>query len=384
MQALTNVRTWIAHACAILAVSLFGVWMIGRVVSDRTLLSQFFSWIPTLAVVLGLAGLLGVRAIVIWKQHDAVVQDTARSKLLERLVPGLFVGVAAAWWLIVDLGVLHFARSGPATISMRILAWNMTTISNEEAADGVSQTRPDIALLANTRFQASLVPVRVALGEAARSDGHSDKTYAATSIRLNIISRFPMLHSAWMPLGISGARERTFTWPGGGMKHIDVGEVIMAELDTREALGRTMIVWLVDLPSDPDIPRSRMMRQARATIDAFASDVLVRTVDGLDRALTPGPERDAVLARLRTPDIVGGDFNTPYGSWSIGQLVGSMRHARETAVNGGSALSYPRGFPILHIDHVFLREPLVAGSYRIIDPGMGRHKAQVVDIGTKQ
>jgi endonuclease/exonuclease/phosphatase family metal-dependent hydrolase len=93
-----------------------------------------------------------------------------------------------------------------------------------------------------------------------------------------------------------------------------------------------------------------------------------------------GAERDQVMERLASPDLVAGDFNTPRGSWSIGQLVGLMRHAREDGAGAGVIVTYPRAAPLLHIDHLFVGAKLRARGYRVLDPGVGRHWAQVAEV----
>jgi hypothetical protein len=285
-------------------------------------------------------------------------------------------------WLWNDWHARGLARSTApvdAPVQLRLLAWNATTVNIPSIADIVARERPALTLLANTQFQSSLVPVRDAMIlDHPRAEL---RTYAASSIRLHIVSLYPILHTAWLPLGITGAKERTFTWDGGGMKHIDVGEALLVELDTRALWNRTTVVWLVDLPSDPDIHRARMMREARAAINGFEGSVMLRTSEGLDRALA-SPDRDAVIARLRAPDIIAGDFNTPRGASSLATLVAPLRHARDTGAGPGVIVTYPRSAPLLHIDHVFVAPHLRAASYRAIDPGLGRHWTQIADLHT--
>jgi hypothetical protein len=346
-------------------------WAVGRVFSDRTLPTQFVSWVPAFAVLSFAGSLVLARWLLLrgWA-HD-------RDRRIQRVV-GALVGLACCAWLWNDWnapGILR--REHPA--QLRLFAWNATTVKMPTIAEVAARERPALALLANTQFQSSLVPVRDVLSAAAADFGQPPRTYASSSIRLHIVSIFPILHTAWMPLGITGAKERTFTWDGGGMKHVDVGEALLVELDTRSIWNRTTVVWLVDLPSDPDIPRARMMREARATIDSFAVAVMLRTEEGLDRTLA-GADRDAAIARLRAPDIVAGDFNTPRGAESLATLLAPLSHARDAGAGPGVIVTYPRAAPLLHIDHVFTAQHLRASTYRVFDPGAGRHKAQVADL----
>lgn len=368
-----STRKLLSSACLWFATLGIATWLVARVVSDRTLLSQFVSWVPAFAVLSVVGLLVAVRWIVMRREA------TAREKFSQRVL-GVLVACAWAVWLWNDwhaAGLLKNSPSDPQQV--RLFAWNATTVKMQDAAGLVERTQPAITLLANTQFQASLVPVRDVMTAYAKDYGHEPRTYAATSIRLNVVSLFPILHSTWMPLGVTGAQQRTFTWDGGGMTHVDVGEGLLVEVDTRAIWNRTTVVWLLDLPSDPDIPRARMMREAKSTIDSFTGAVMLRTQDGLDRPLA-GEDRERVIARLRQPDLVAGDFNTPRGAWSIEQLVGSMRHARDDGAGPGVIVTYPRATPLLHIDHVFVGEGLHATGYRVIDPGVGRHWAQIADI----
>lgn len=366
-------RNLLTHACFWLAVAGLGFWMVGRVISDRWLLTQFVAWVPGFAVLSG----VGVLVIARWL---TVRRETTAGERISQRALGVLAALAWGAWLWNDWHAPGLTRGGPeSTRAVRVFAWNATTVKMQDAAELVQREQPAITMLANTQFQASLVPVRDVMVSYARDYGYQPRTFAASSIRLHVVSVFPILHSAWLPLGVSGAKERTFTWDGGGMKHVDVGEGLLVELDTRAIWNRTTVVWLLDLPSDPDIPRARMMREARASIDGFAGAVMLRTEDGLDRPLA-GAERAQVMQRLASPDVVAGDFNTPRGSWSLGQLVGSMRHAREDGSGAGVIVTYPRATPWLHIDHVFVGAGLRASGYRVVDPGVGRHWAQVAEV----
>ena len=364
-------RNLLTNVCLWLALVALGFWVVGRVVSDRSLLTQFMSWVPAFAV-LSLVGVLVVARWLLLRRDT-----TPREKFTQRTL-GVLVALAWASWLWNNWhapGLWQHQGAG----EVRIFAWNATTATIPQAAALVAREKPAITMLANTQFQASLVPVRDEMSPYASQYHESARTYAASSIRLHIVSVFPILYSTWMPLGVTGAQQRTFTWDGGGMTHVDVGEGLLVELDTRALWNKTTVVWLLDLPSDPDIPRARMMREAKSTINSFTGAVMLRTQDGLDQPLA-GDDRERVIARLRQPDLVAGDFNTPRGAWSIGQLVGLMRHARDDGAGPGVIVTYPRDTPLLHIDHVFVGEGLRATGYRVFDPGVGRHCAQLADI----
>ena len=61
----------------------------------------------------------------------------------------------------------------------------------------------------------------------------------------------------------------------------DLIYIVHAEIDATELLGRTLTVYFVDLPSDPRIPRTELMRRARTL---------------LEEATAPNPPPDADVA----------------------------------------------------------------------------------------
>ncbi|MFO0857597.1 MAG: hypothetical protein U0640_09615 [Phycisphaerales bacterium] len=375
-------------------------WVVGRIASDRFLWSQFLSWIPTLVPL--------AAALFLWfvswqsKRHALQVSSKredlspsatrkSQSRFLARLSPSAITTTLLASWLIfVDIRVqaLVFGlgtTTSPTTI--RLLCWNATSVPVQRMASLVREQAPDIAILCNTPFSASLVPIRDEMNAAAAASNKEPTTSAASSVRINVFSRFPVLHHAVMSLGITGAKERTFTWVGGGMKHIDTGQLMCVELDTTKALGKTTVLWVVDLPSDPDIPRARMMREFQTASTNFAAPIMRRTADGLDRQVPPD-QRTEVLERLQHPDIIAGDFNTTRDSASLAHFLktlGSFEHAKNQSIGTGGIgwdCTYPRTLPLLHIDHVFIGESslMQATSYSTFDPLMGRHAAQFVEL----
>ena len=61
------------------------------------------------------------------------------------------------------------------------------------------------------------------------------------------------------------------------------------------------------------------------------------------------------------------------------RIGGRLRHAFDEAGSGWGA-TFRRDFPIFHIDHTLLGDEIEAVDYRLIDPGIGRHRAQVIEL----
>jgi endonuclease/exonuclease/phosphatase family metal-dependent hydrolase len=79
------------------------------------------------------------------------------------------------------------------------------------------------------------------------------------------------------------------------------------------------------------------------------------------------------------PDIVVGDFNMTRGSASVRTLFPGLTHAFDQAGRGYGA-TFRRGFPLYHLDHTLLADTVQATDYALVDLGIGRHLAQVVEL----
>lgn len=130
--------------------------------------------------------------------------------------------------------------------------------------------------------------------------------------------------------------------------------VSMFHLDPRPLLDRKIVLWAIDLPSSFNEPRIDMARRARRLLDEVNAP---------------------------RPDVVVGDFNMDRNSAAVRALFPDMVDAWSEAGSGFSA-SYHRVFPLWDIDHVLLGESLKAVSSVRVDPGIGRHRMQVVGLVT--
>jgi endonuclease/exonuclease/phosphatase family metal-dependent hydrolase len=79
------------------------------------------------------------------------------------------------------------------------------------------------------------------------------------------------------------------------------------------------------------------------------------------------------------PDIIVGDFNTVRGGAAIATFAPKMRNAFDIAGVGFGA-TYPRIFPLLHIDQILLGPRVIVLHYEIIDTGSGAHRMQIASI----
>ena len=85
----------------------------------------------------------------------------------------------------------------------------------------------------------------------------------------------------------------------------------------------------------------------------------------------------ADLASLDLPpiDLVVGDFNMDAASASLAGAFPDNRSALDR-VGQGYAASYPRRLPLWHPDQILVGESIDPCGYRLIDLGVGTHRAQ--------
>lgn len=126
----------------------------------------------------------------------------------------------------------------------------------------------------------------------------------------------------------------------------------MIEIDTTLHLGRPLRILAVDFPSG--LLRSRMELAENAhgwLLERGGGDV----------------------------DVALGDFNMARNSAAIELLLPGMKHAW-TLAGVGWGPTFPRSLPIYHIDHVLVADWINVTRARTIDPGIGRHRLQLVHL----
>jgi endonuclease/exonuclease/phosphatase (EEP) superfamily protein YafD len=293
---------WLAFGAAAAAVL---CWVVGLVASDRLAATQFLHWIPAplLAPIVAAGGLVAVRA--------------PRWRPLAASCVAISIAIAATHL------ALRWSPRGPCAEGLRIVHWNASSPSLEEAdADrrAIAELRPDLLLV--TDDWALFGRVRGNRWEETGWRVHRAGPFA-------ISTRLPLVE---VRLAVASADRY----------------LAVVRVDASKEIGRELVIWLVDLPSDPKGPRMAEARSLRSLIDSL---------------------------RLPPPDLVAGDFNLDSGSAALRAIVPGLRDAFR-AVGRGYAGSYPRRLPLWHLDQILLSPDLAACSYRVIDLGRGRHRAQ--------
>ncbi len=363
IQRLLRILLWSAHALAAVATLL---WAIGRLANDRWHATQYLFWIPTPGMVL----LLALLVLLVAALSPFVVAPGrlrhARTGLFASLVG---VSIVFAGECNLERLVLRPSPVDPTQPSLRLLVWNPAVDRMDDFAPRVASQDPQLIAIANRPGRTDWPALQDQVGGSRA---------IARFAHLSLVSRHRIIRWGGAALGIEGARKRTHLWHGGGEVSQDKGEALFVELDTRAVFGRTLVVWILDLPSDPELSRDANVATAAATIAAFSGRSYTRNPMGLDVEDDP-----AVTPRGFPPaDLIVGDFNTPRGSASIRRLTGDLRHAYDIA-GVGWATTWPRTFPLIAIDHAFVAPWLDVRRYATIDLGAGGHLAQVVDLAPR-
>ncbi len=355
-------------------------WVVGRVLSDRYAWSQPISWVPT-PVLLGPVW-MGC-GVWLWRARGRRVRakrrgasGRARSKgLVSGLgALGLFTLVSAGHLAFVELG-LHRAVLGgrdaraahaqgneiEGAPPLRLIFWNQAGHEAGDVAEVFLAHDPTLFVLANRHSGTKTS----GLAQAFIDTG---KAHAAVGWPFDLFSRVPIRRWASTSLGLGGlSRTRD------GSPRPDPGWAAWYELETSAGL---LVIWVVDLPSDPDLPRFPLARAAGEALSTWQGSVRVIDAEGQHR------ER-ADRAGFPPPDLIVGDFNIPRSSASLSEFLraagaGEMRNAFDLAGSGWQR-TWPRERPIWAIDQCFVGSRLRVRTTTTLDPGVGSHRAIVIE-----
>ena len=330
---------------------LLGAWIASRLASDATYPTQYLYWIPAPAYIVA-AFLLAPAGWVLARTFSRRVLG-----VLALTTPLLIT----AYTLAVEWRVL---RSRPETHDQpyRVVHWNCSYNPGNVWTQRLIELDPNLVVINPASFQ----PWEAILAHY-RGGGILFREGFA------VLSKQRLRAFAVISLNINpgiGIDPRT---PDGITSRVDRGRAVFLELEPPPGLSRPLVVWIIDLPSDLSLWRMRVARQAAQTIRDFAGPIV-----RLDPQGRPSAEPwDA--KGFPPPDLILGDMNTPRGSASLREIVGSMPHAFDAA-GRGPAWTWPARFPITHLDHIFVSARFRPIDYQILDLGGGTHRAQLADV----
>jgi hypothetical protein len=212
---------------------------------------------------------------------------------------------------------------------LKILNWNASQfggVVSEGTGTWIAQQQPDIAIVSGAHSAAVDRDVRAWLEPNGR---------AFRMGRFMILTKVPMVEVGWV---------------------VAADQMRIAYILIRtDAAQRPLVLYLVDLPSDPQLSRAQIAATARRHIEQSSAPA---------------------------PDIVLGDFNMTRDSASLRALFPRLQHAFDLVGHGYGA-TFPRDRPLYHIDHALVGPEVEATGYELLDPGMTRHWAQVLTVQEK-
>ena len=302
-----KVLYWLVLSFTVVFVAL---WLLGNGLSDQTAATQWLEWIPTMSVVF----ILMISTVIMFLM----------SQKSQSVVSGILLIAVSVWYLTVENKVFNACNSQG---QVRFVGWTMSHSKEDiaaESADLIIKLDADITLMTH--------------GWYVRGE-ESIKKWLQPSGKRVVNGPFTLL-TKLKPIEVT-----TLVASGG----INISSFT---LDASELLGRPIVLWAVDLPSE-------FTRQRFET--AMIAKRLLSEID------------------YQAPDFIAGDFNMTRDSASIKYLFPTMQDA---ANEGGCGIlaSYPRAFPLYHIDHVLINNSLRAQVYKLINPDVGRHRVQLCEI----
>lgn len=306
-----TVRLLVLSPSIIVAICLMA-WLAGRFVSDRYFWSQWLLWIPTQAAIAG--AIVGLALAFTWR----------RKRRMYFAWSACLAGVLV-YFCFIEYRM--FAGVSDQPQGVRIVHWNATQEggTGDDYIDALIDAGGDITITTD----AGTIPFRPRTWLWNGGSPASMRPFA-------IATKLPILTMR-------------------SLANEDEIIVVLVEIDTTEMIGRPLVLYVVDMPSDLNLARADLARRARRMIDN---------------------------ANAPPPDVVVGDFNIVRGAASLRMMFPGMTHAYDQAGRGYSATFHrgKGGWLMYHIDHILLSDAFRATSYEIIDPGVGRHNMQAATI----
>lgn len=284
------------------------------------------------------------------------------------------LGLAIAYFAFIECRVYRLpgrkpvAQAAAQSGGLRVLFWNPSTNPNAEVARTMNLVASDLVIVANPTWVKPFTEMA----------GRFGPSWYLAANQFIVLSRNRVLRWGAADLGLHGREQRA---TGSGVLseaptgNRDPGRACWLEIDTTELFGRPIILWLLDLPSDETLSRVQTAEHAAEVLRRWSGTAIVPDGGG-------NPVSTQAMEGFPAPDMVIGDLNNPRGSASLGRLAPGFHNAFDDG-GAGYAATFPRTFPLVHIDQILLTDHMRASDYRIIDPGVSRHRMQWARIVPK-
>ena len=372
-----------AKLCAFIGLLILGLWVTGRVLTDQYQWSQYIWWVPAIWM-LGSAWAFLFMSVVLAKLSRRFGGIFLRPILLLACLGCTGYLIIGVWHM--HRVVLPYERSDDA---IRIVHWNQSSKDVDQAgwAKAVLDQGGDIVFVANAPWGEARQVLLDSFAPFAPFERerwvnysyrvHGEPSHYRIEGNALIASRFPMIRTGMVYMHAPINQEDASAIGSSN------GWVLFAEFDIGKP--KPMVVWFVDLPSDPSSWRQETMQIAADAIRYWNGRTWV-----MGKHVWKSTETSDSFP---APDLIIGDLNSLRGSNSIDQLAPNMTDAY-------SAVGYGRGRSwVPNIDNAFARQPfkladwhidlsLVGESwlptrYRIKDAsrwGSTEHRMQILDL----
>lgn len=306
MQTKGRIGRWRAVQTAMFVVGLamFLLWVIGQWARDGLWLTAICFYIPSVFLA---AVLFGLGVVLVWCQ---------RLRL-----GGLTVLLALPPFCIVLLVENDFRTVTPNAVKsdFRLVHWNVGgTLEPQGAQQVLIAQQADLYVLSEIPDRATVLSFQETLGSDFQAEVFGN---------LAVVGRGKVQANGWLTER-GRARVQTVAW---------------------QCDGRSLALFVVDLPSAVWIPRDPLLRE------------VVRLVE------------------QHQPDLVVGDFNAPRRSQALTELPDGYRHAYHSA---GSGLGYtwPAPMTMYALDHCLHSSRIVPARYVLGSSFHSDHCYQVFDF----
>lgn len=357
MRAAAWILSFAGTSAIVLAWAILAAWIAGRVCTDRWIATQYCYWLPTTFTLAGAGALAALGCAARYGAARLSHRAAGRRSGAPLAVLASLIVASAAYAAVFEYRVLS-----PLPVSgdraFRVMHWNASSGTGDRWVESLAGHNLDLIVINPASYQ-QFKPLLDRYQPVATLWRHG----------FSVLSKHRIVRTAMTELKIEGGLGIDPRENLGTVRSRDPGRALLVELDTKALLGRNLVIWCLDLPSDVSLHRRMVCREAAEAIAAFAGPIDTIEANGsVNREMLTSPG-------FPPPDLILGDLNTPRGSGSLRALTGDLRGAYDQAGSGGCA-TWPYRFPLWHIDQMFAASWLRAVRYSDIDLGGGTHRAQ--------